>query len=158
MKNGEVSFKGALLTRCQADASGSFFLATNDNRSAQVVLQEGKLLGVNYLGLPAVDALEALLAMSGLRHTFQAELLYPLHETLQPGLTESLLQRLKVESEEAEVTKRESIALERSECVQNDSVETHAKVLMYRGQKVIKEVSHTSRTGIRIYRGQRIEG
>ena len=156
-----LSFKNSLFTCCREKGSGSFFLATSDNRSAQVVLHQGNLIGVNYADMPASDALQALFAMSELRHSFQHELIYPVRETLLPDEATALLEGfgfVAIEEPLPESNVPDILEVEEIDMIETGPELKESKVLMYRGQKVVKEVAQPARAATRIYRGQRIEG
>lgn len=81
----------AIFSKCHQQATGTFFLASDSNRSGQVVLHQGTLLGISYGGDYNRKAVESLLQQSSLRHSFTAELVYPVAETLLPDSAEELL-------------------------------------------------------------------
>ncbi len=86
--------KRSLFELIGQQATGTLFVATVDNHSAQIVLSRGQLLGVAHNGRCNEAALAQLAAMTPLRFSFTPELIYPLMETLLPEQAEQLLQKL----------------------------------------------------------------
>ncbi|GAA0792599.1 hypothetical protein [Marinobacterium sediminicola] len=87
-------FKTTLFELVDERATGTLFVATADNHSAQIVLSRGQLLGVAHHGMHNETALEQLAAMTPLRFSFTPELIYPLTETLLPEQGDRLLNTL----------------------------------------------------------------
>lgn len=155
--NQETAFKEALFEHCHVARSGSFFIATADNRSAQVVLHKGQLLGVNYAEYQADQALEILLTRTDIRYAFQDELIYPLRETLLPDMALALLNRhgYSTYCQSLSVTDQD-VSIEREAEGYTASAEAPERVMMYRGQKVVKDKKRSPTPSVRIYRGQPI--
>lgn len=86
--------KSTLFALVDKGASGTVFVATEDNRASQVVLLNGRLQGAACNGLYNVAAFDVLAAMAELRFSFTPELIYPVVDSLLPVQGERLLQQL----------------------------------------------------------------
>ncbi len=84
----------ALFDHCKSERTGTFFLACADNKSGQVVLHNGQILGLTYAGENGEPAVEALNQARGLRFSFTDDLIFPLQETLLPDQAQTLLRQL----------------------------------------------------------------
>ncbi|SEG24703.1 hypothetical protein [Marinobacterium lutimaris] len=118
----------ALFDHCEAERTGTFFLACADNKSGQIVLHNGQILGLTYAGANGDGAAEALNRAQGLRFSFTAELIFPLQETLLPEQAQALLSQLGI----AEYQRAESPAS--------------------------KPQTEVPRRSVRIYRGRVVQG
>lgn len=146
----ECGFKASLFRHCHAKACGSFFLVTSDNRSAQVVLYKGNLIGVNYADLSANQALLELFSMSDLRFSFQNDLIYPVRDTLIADDAFALLQGFGFVSIVEDIHEDTIEAEVVTEPYSQDSG------LMYRGQKVYKDQAKPLKRSHLVYRGQQL--
>jgi len=86
--------KMALFEHCDRKDTGTLFVATDDNRSAQIVLFKGTLQGVACSGECNSTALKALASLTRLKFSFTPELIYPVPETLLPEQGQALLEVL----------------------------------------------------------------
>lgn len=116
----------------QQPSTGTLFLATDENRSGQVVFHQGALLGVSYAGEANHRAISLLAEQSSIRLSFTENLIFPLPETLLPEDSSEmlLLMGLAAEPEKAPQTEVLQAAVE-------PIAETRPKKQrIYRGQVV----------------------
>jgi len=131
---------------------GTFFLATDSNRSAQVVLNQGELVGINFGDLPASEALSNLLLQQSLRHSFSVDLKYPVTHPLSAAEGKILLERFGYREYRANRQAEKAAAL-----AEQATIHAKTRQLMYRGQKILQEApQRQSATSARVYRGQTI--
>ena len=74
MPNAYVPFSEiakALAQRCKEGATGTFFVATDANRSAQIMLERGEIVYLYYANKRGVDALAVIPAITAGRYSFQ---------------------------------------------------------------------------------------
>ncbi|MBR9829081.1 MAG: hypothetical protein GYB41_10615 [Oceanospirillales bacterium] len=86
--------KNTLFALVDKGASGTLFVATEDNHAAQIVLFKGRLQGAACNGCCNVAAFDRLATMAELRFAFTPELIYPVADTLLPEQGDQLLQQL----------------------------------------------------------------
>ncbi len=86
----------ALFDHCESKRSGTFFLACADNKSGQIVLHNGQMLGLTYAHENGDQAVDGLNNAQGLKFSFSADLIFPLQETLLPDQAQALLKRLGI--------------------------------------------------------------
>ncbi|TCK08403.1 hypothetical protein [Marinobacterium mangrovicola] len=96
MANETEALWHALFDHCESERSGTFFLACADNKSGQIVLHNGQILGLTYAGETGDQAVKALNLASALRFSFTADLIFPLQETLLPEQAQALLLQLGI--------------------------------------------------------------
>lgn len=94
---------------CTQQASGVLFIATKANRSAQIVLENGKIVFVYFYNKRGVEALKLMLTIQAGRYRFQKNATSPRRSSLPS--TDKILRFLKQETdtkippEPTEVTK-----------------------------------------------------
>lgn len=118
-----------IFAKCSSAVSGTWFLASEENRSGQVVIHNGQLLGISYGGEANSKALESLLKLQTVRHSFTPELIYPVPETLFPEDARDLLEMMGWE---------DSKGTQQHETVEEKAIDVPATktVRIYRGQVV----------------------
>lgn len=146
-----LSFENTLLKLCYEKLTGTLFIASESNRSGQVVINDGSLIGLNYCGLNTQEAFNSLIESQNLRCSFTPDLLFPVNEALQPEAALDLLETIgyseKIEEAEPEPAP-EAVA---------EPPETNT--VIYRGQKVERKVEKQTpkpepkKSGL-VYRGQ----
>jgi hypothetical protein len=89
-----LSFENTLLELCYEKLTGTLFIASESNRSGQVVINNGSLIGLNYCGLNTQEAFNCLIESQNLRCSFTPDLLFPVSEALQPEAALDLLETI----------------------------------------------------------------
>lgn len=159
-----------LFYNCEAGSTGTLFIATDENRSGQIVLHKGRLIGAAYNGEYNLTALMTLTYLQDARFSYTPDLVFPIPETLLPEESALLLEQLgfqdylndlineskPLESPQATPTRKDhnSLANVQSESrldpdegvkqtdVHNEiAEEPHTVTYMYRGQKLTKTVA-----------------
>lgn len=162
MNTQSTALKTAFFQHCYQRSTGTIFISTPDNRSAQVVLNDGIVQGANYVDQPSYDALNVLLDMEDIRFSFNAGLLFPVRIPLSGSQSITLLE------EQGYMGFLQQQALLEQEQLNEADAEpekTADEVRYYRGQVVQKSRSQQqdsdTLTGVkpqsvRIYRGQKV--
>ena len=83
-----------LFEHCHAGDTGTVFIATQENRSGQLVIHRGHLIGAAYGGEYNYQALSALSVLDNARYSYTADLIFPIPETLLPDDATILLDQL----------------------------------------------------------------
>ncbi|MDO6451956.1 hypothetical protein Q4490_00130 [Neptunomonas phycophila] len=146
-----------LFENCKEKKTGTLFIATDENKAGQVVLNYGRLVGVAYSGLvneSAIAKLSELARTSELRFSFSSNLQYPLLYVLDEDEGDALLESLgfiaEVEPEATPV-----IDYPTAEDEENSQENTKPKSeRIYRGQRVLEESPVRPKSHSRRYRGQ----
>ena len=69
------SIVGQLRMLCERHRTGTFLIATSDNRSARFVLERGQVLSASYARLQGLQAVEAIRGVSGGRCSFHTQVM-----------------------------------------------------------------------------------
>ena len=148
-----LSFENTLLELCYEKLTGTLFIASESNRSGQVVINNGSLIGLNYCGLNTQEAFNCLIESQNLRCSFTPDLLFPVSEALQPEAALDLLETIgyseKMDEDEDEPDPIPEAVAEAPE----------TNTVIYRGQKVERKVEKQTpkpepkKSGL-VYRGQ----
>ncbi len=83
-----------LFEHCHAGNTGTVFIATKENRSGQLVIHRGHLIGAAYGGEYNFQALSALSLLDNARYSYTPDLIFPIPETLLPDDATTLLDQL----------------------------------------------------------------
>lgn len=83
---------------CTQQASGILFIATKANRSAQIVLENGKIVFVYFYNKRGVEALKLMLTIKAGRYKFQKNATSPRRSSLPS--TDEILRFLKRETDD----------------------------------------------------------
>ncbi|WP_420554179.1 hypothetical protein [Neptuniibacter marinus] len=149
MTNAPLSLENTLLKVCWEKLTGTVFIASESNRSGQIVINQGALIGLNYCGLSNEEAFKTLVNSQNLRCSFTPDLLFPIAESLQP---EAALHLLKKIGYSEEVIEAEPAPIEAP-----DEITDKASTVIYRGQvverKKAKPKIERKKSGL-VYRGQ----
>lgn len=121
----------AVLEHSVCERTGTFFLACAANKSGQIVLNKGQLLGITYAGETGKEAVAALKQAKALRFSFNDDLIFPVQETLLPDQSEALLNGLGL----AEYAK-EHPSVAAQEKTEVPPMEAKKPVRIYRGRVV----------------------
>ncbi|GGB94436.1 hypothetical protein GCM10011352_20610 [Marinobacterium zhoushanense] len=150
----------ALFETCHQERSGTFFLACADNKSGQVVLHNGHLIGICYAGEYGERAIDRLTVTQQLRFSFTADLIFPVAETLLPEQAAALLRGLGY----ADYLVRDGA--ESGRLIHREGDVSKQVVRVYRGRAIEEPVvdNQSVRSGdelvkpARIYRGRAVQG
>jgi len=140
---------------------GTYFVVTEENKSAQIVIGNGQLLSAGYAGLLADKALLQVLASSEIRFSFSPDLIFPLPQALTEAESEYLLEQLGYDGFILATENRIKRQNEAAQVRQNE-VDTESKPReperVYRGQRIYIEPETCANAARqqRTYRGQRI--
>lgn len=142
-----ATFTDILLDTCEEGLSGTIFVVSKKNRSGQIVIKNGLLLGINYCGYTTEEALDTLLKCDNLRCSFTSDLIFPLASCLSPDHAIKLMNSIRVKKSPCTKGQEESANRER---------DVPCKII-YRGQKVerktVQATVKDTKSGL-IYRGQ----
>lgn len=83
-----------LFKHCDEGDTGTLFIATTENRSGQLVIHRGHLIGAAYGGKYNFQALSALSVLDDARYSYTPDLIFPIPETLLPVDAKTLLDQL----------------------------------------------------------------
>lgn len=149
MTNAPLSLENTLLKVCWEKLTGTVFIASESNRSGQIVINQGALIGLNYCGLSNEEAFKTLVNSQNLRCSFTPDLLFPIAESLQPDAALHLLEKIGYSEE---VIEAEPAPIEAP-----DEITDKASTVIYRGQvverKKAKPKIERKKSGL-VYRGQ----
>ncbi|NOQ36040.1 MAG: hypothetical protein GQ569_09105 [Methylococcaceae bacterium] len=144
----------ALFQLCTEKKTGTFFIATDENISCQIILQIGEIAAAVYNSrIMGFDALKKIKATNAGRYIFSDGLILPVDET---ALIEHTQNSLKFLGFSQIADDSQSIIEVQDEPKQRDN----EIVCTYRGQKIIKtkvQVQPSAEQKVkpkRIYRGQ----
>lgn len=174
-----------LFYNCEAGNTGTLFIATDQNRSGQIVLHKGRLIGAAYNGEYNLSALMALSYLRDARFSYSPDLIFPVPKTLLPEESALLLEQLGFQDyldepvskpEPVEVPEIPShdehphVSISTPDATQTDEHTLDASdtaqtiTCIYRGQTVVKTVAQAtqatspSKGSVKIYRGQVVQG
>lgn len=142
-----TTFTDILLDTCEEGLSGTIFVVSKKNRSGQIVIRNGLLLGINYCGYTTEEAFNALLKCDSLRSSFTSELIFPLASVLPPDHAIRLINSISVKRKSTTESLEESI---------NERRDVPGTII-YRGQTVERKAIQAKRKNTKsglIYRGQ----
>jgi len=130
--------KLAVFAHCDRGDTGTLFVATGDNRSAQIVLFKGGLQGIACSGEYNADALKSLAEQSQLKCSFTPDLVYPVPETLLPEQGQALLESLGYQPGKTVISASEPATASRgrSEEVAAKRPPSSVTLRVYRGQVI----------------------
>ena len=159
-----VALRNTLFEQCYQRTTGTFFVTTQDNRSAQILVEEGIIKGANYAELTSYEALTTLMSQSDLPFSFSQDLAFPIRQPLSDTETNAFLEEFgymeflnRQKAVEKELAEMADAAKQITEEANNTRY--------YRGQAVKgsepkakqeapTEVSAKPKSSPRIYRGQ----
>ena len=143
---------------CIKGDTGSYFLASDENKSGQVVVENGRLVTVVYAGAFAQEAVEKLKALKSLKFSFSPDLVFPSALKLSEHEAEVLLDSLGFEEAfDSHISNNQQVVAEQDSEVASQASEPEYVEITYRGQKIkrLKETAtNTKSSSQRIYRGQ----
>jgi len=149
MTNVPLSLENTLLKVCREKLTGTVFIASESNRSGQIVINQGALIGLNYCGLNNEEAFNTLVNSQNLRCSFTPDLLFPIAESLQPEAALHLLEKIGYSEE--------IIETEQAPIEEPDEIAEEVNTVIYRGQvverKKDKPKAERKKSGL-VYRGQ----
>lgn len=134
--------KLAVFAHCDRGDTGTLFVATGDNRSAQIVLFKGGLQGIACSGEYNAEALSSLAEQSQLKCSFTPELVYPVPETLLPEQGQALLESLGYQPGKAVISASEQaseparVSAGRAGSAATKSPPSSVTLRVYRGQVI----------------------
>jgi hypothetical protein len=167
----------SLFECCRSAQTGSLFIATKENKAGQIVINEGRLVGIAYAGLTNEEAVRKLEEVGELRFSFTPQIQFPLKEVLPKEQAHELLEAMGYSV--AQSQERTGVKKDVSELAQqvlsegtfqgsdsNPDQMAHADALwettkagsterLYRGHKILEDAKPRKPTE-RLYRGQRI--
>ncbi|WP_370298284.1 hypothetical protein [Pontibacterium sp.] len=173
-----------LFYNCETGNTGTLFIATDQNRSGQIVLHKGRLIGAAYNGEYNLSALMALSYLQDARFSYSPDLIFPVPETLLPEESALLLEQLGFQdylnepvstpeplapptdiprAEHPDTSPSTLDATQSAEHTEDVSDTAQTITCIYRGQKVVKSVAPTiqaaskSKSSVKIYRGQVVQ-
>lgn len=169
-----------LFHNCEAGNTGTLFIATDQNRSGQIVVHKGRLIGAAYNGEYNLSALMALSYLQDARFSYSPDLIFPVPETLLPEESALLLEQLgfqdylneplnkpELVEQPAEVPpepSQEAAASTSPTTLSEETTDTVQTVTcIYRGQKVVKTIAPSTQMNsktkgsVKIYRGQVVQ-
>ena len=162
------SFKVSLFKHCYDRASGTFFVKTTDNRSAQILLENGIIRGANYADYSSYDALVEIMSQDEIKYSYTADLPFPIRHPLTASQAVSFLDEhgyMEFMDEQEALAIQETEAANALDQEDNHPKTTNRKKRYYRGQ-VIEETTDLKEEPTllvqeipqkeRIYRGQRV--
>lgn len=152
-----------LFYNCEAGNTGTLFIATKENRSGQIVLHKGRLIGAAYNGEYNLTALMTLTYLQDARFSYTADLIFPIPETLLPEESALLLEQLGFQdylndlaNESAHIEAPEDILLETGQDNASHIQSQTASSKEIQQAKLAKEATDKSQTITYMYRGQKV--
>lgn len=120
-----------IFNHCRQASTGTIFVVTGENRSGQIVIHKGQLIGIAYGGDANMQALKQLALQKSLRHSFTPQLIFPVAETLVPETAGQLLKAMGFVEHHQPVHKTPKEPKQAQPAVKQDK-----PVRIYRGQIV----------------------
>ena len=131
--NSDATLETCLFKQCEEGRTGTVSIATNNNKSCQIVITNGEIIAVTLARLKGYDAINELLKVGFKRASFNQDLQLPFKEDARIDSSHKLLIKLGYDS--FNVKPKESENNENSSKPDEKNPSTQR---MYRGQ-IIKD-------------------
>ena len=127
---------------CDESSTGTLFLASDNNKPGQIVVEEGMVTAVSYAGVFGEDALLILSELPDIRFSYQDKMVYPVIEKVPATDTAALLVALGYVKRTIE--KNITYRGQSPDAAEPEQPEAKTKTVTYRGQTVLVESDNSA--------------
>jgi len=92
--NSDATLETCLFKHCREGRTGTVSIATNNNKSCQIVITKGEIIAVTLARFQGYDAIEELLKVGFKRASFNQDLQLPFKEAARIDSSHQLLKTL----------------------------------------------------------------
>lgn len=145
----------ALIEKSRSKSTGTFLLATQENRAGKIVIQDGTLVGITYGKKTNMDALEILTQLDEIRYSFNDNLLFPIRSKLNDrdiGIVMELLGFEQYKSQTNPPSSPNIISKKKTQGKQHYRSQTIPEEI-----RLVDPVKNENSSLLKVYRGQVID-